>query len=363
MPFFNETALAIGDAEHRPVHYAASRKPTGRYPAFEARLDFHEDKAVQIRHWGEETDDKEFPIEPGALFDLNSRPDPYAVCNILIRRFALSLGESKEFTMCDWGTSEHGQGTLPSYRVRVEHQGKEAVTVPAGTFAANHLVLTQLTSADTWFKKRAGHVTDFWVLDNHVIVRILRHREPYELQLLDWEGGEDLPGMKERAEIQTGGQAADAPISALLPQQRDITFPEAAPTLEVHVAGDTPNMPKSSWQDTGLTLRGGDEVYVLAEGAVRPDTHYRPNLIYGPTGLCKTREDSGEALLPAVSLSALVSRVGDELLDDGRDDSGQGYFGPGFGGERFHGTYGAATPGQLQFAINDGFDGDNVGSF
>jgi hypothetical protein len=200
LSFFNETALAVGDANHRPVYYAASREPVGRYPAFEARLEFHEDRVVQIRHWGDEQDDKEFPIEPGALFDLNSRPDPYALVNILVRRFAIEPGQSKEFTMCDWGNGEHGQGTCPSYRVRVEHKGKEVVTVPAGTFEANHLMLTQLTSADTWFKKRAGHVTDFWVLDNTVVVRILRHREPYEIELLDWETPSDLPGLtKERA--------------------------------------------------------------------------------------------------------------------------------------------------------------------
>jgi len=203
LPFFRETALAVGDAGHRPVYYAASREAQGRYPAFEARLDFHESKAVQIRHWGDEHDDKEFPIEPGVLFDLNSRPDPYAVVNILVRRFALEPGQSKEFTMCDWGNSEHGQGTFPSYRVRVEHKGKETITVPAGTFEANHLVLTQLTSADTWFKKRAGHITEFWVLDNDVIVRILRHREPYEILLADYESPQPLPGLTDRATVES----------------------------------------------------------------------------------------------------------------------------------------------------------------
>ena len=41
---------------------------------------------------------------------------------------------------------------------RIGHVGKEPVEVPAGTFEANHLVLTQKSSADTWFKKRAGHL-------------------------------------------------------------------------------------------------------------------------------------------------------------------------------------------------------------
>ncbi len=198
LPFFNETALAVGDADHRPIYYAASREPMGRYPAFEARLEFHEDMAIQTRHWGDERDDgKESPIETGALFDLNSRPDPYAVANLLVRRFALQSGDGKEFTLCDWGNSTYGKGTFPSYRVRVEHKGKETITVPAGTFETNHLVLNQITSADTWFKKRAGHVTDFWVMDNGVIVRIVRHREPYEIELVEWETPETLPGLVE----------------------------------------------------------------------------------------------------------------------------------------------------------------------
>ncbi|HUW60916.1 MAG TPA: carboxypeptidase regulatory-like domain-containing protein [Candidatus Bathyarchaeia archaeon] len=209
LTFFNETALAVGDENHRPAHYAATRKASDRYPAFQARIDFHANKAVQIRHWGEETDDKEFPIDEGALFSLNSRPDPYAVINVLIRGFGLKAGEGKEFIMCDWGNGPHGQGTFPSYRVRVENKGKEEIVVPAGAFNTNHLVLTQLTSADTWFKKRAGHVTDLWVLDNHIVVRIVRHREPYEVELLDYDVPDRLPGQISR------GVPEGAPLEVL----------------------------------------------------------------------------------------------------------------------------------------------------
>lgn len=60
--------------------------------------------------------------------------------------------------------------------------------------AANHILHTQVTSGDTWYKKRAGHVTDFWVLDNGVIVRVVRHREPYELELLEYQGPKPAPG-------------------------------------------------------------------------------------------------------------------------------------------------------------------------
>jgi len=133
------------------------------------------------------------------VFDPNTRPDPYCAANILLRRFALEGGQVKEFEVFD--TDNSGQG-FAAYRVRLEHLGKKEVAVPAGRFAANHLRWTQLTSADTWFKKRAGHVTDFWVLDNGVIVRILRHREPYEVLLAEYNSAEPRPGLLDPAVAQ-----------------------------------------------------------------------------------------------------------------------------------------------------------------
>ncbi|HOX04575.1 MAG TPA: hypothetical protein P5555_20450 [Candidatus Paceibacterota bacterium] len=49
-------------------------------------------------------------------------------------------------------------------------------------------------SADTWFKKRAGHTTGFWVLDKGIIVRIRPNREPYEMALLGYTVPDKLPG-------------------------------------------------------------------------------------------------------------------------------------------------------------------------
>lgn len=111
------------------------------------------------------------------------------MANILLRAFALGERETKDFYVYDW--DNNGEGFV-NYTIRVRHAGREKVQVPAGTFEANHLVLTQMSSADTWFKKRAGDVTEFWVLDNHAIVRVLRHREPYEMTLLDYTVPEKL---------------------------------------------------------------------------------------------------------------------------------------------------------------------------
>ena len=128
---------------------------------------------------------------PGSVFDPNSRPDPYCAANLLLRFYGVPTGESKEFKAYDWDNTGKG---MADYTVRIENRGRETILVPAGTFEANHFLHTQVTSGDTWYKKRAGHVTDFWVLDNGVIVRVVRHREPYELELLEYQGPKPAPG-------------------------------------------------------------------------------------------------------------------------------------------------------------------------
>lgn len=182
------TNVAIGDRAHKIVHFMAMDQ------GYMQDLDIQDGKVLLTRR-GIREDKAGAPLDvpAGADFDPNSRPDIYVAANILLRRWNVPAGETHEFEAYDWDNAGEG---LVSYRLKVENKGKEAVQVPAGTFDANHLVLTQTTSADTWFKKRAGHVTDFWVLDSGVIVRILRHREPYELQLLEWSTPKDLPGEK-----------------------------------------------------------------------------------------------------------------------------------------------------------------------
>lgn len=166
-------------------------------------ITFEDGKAI-MKRWGipDRSGAITLEVPPGTVYDPNSRPDSYCAANILLRHYDVQPGDTKELKACDIDNSGDG---LVAYTIRIEHKGKEDVTVPAGTFEANHLVLTQTSSADTWFKKREGHITDFWVLDNGVIVRILRHREPYEMLLAKWEVPEDLPGLKERGTFNPPG--------------------------------------------------------------------------------------------------------------------------------------------------------------
>jgi hypothetical protein len=184
LPFSGTSELALGNRAQGLSSHRIGSEAAGEQRGYRVDLELTNGLARLTRRGiRQDCDGRELNTPDGEWFDPNARPDSYCAANILLRAFALREGETKEFPVYDWDNSGE---EFASYTIRVRHAGKEKVEVPAGTFDANHLVLTQVTSSDTWFKKRAGHVTDFWVLDNHVIVRVLRHREPYEMVLLDY---------------------------------------------------------------------------------------------------------------------------------------------------------------------------------
>ncbi len=195
VPFMGTTELVSGDKDNRPTELRIRGAAAGAKPGYGLDLEFRGGKATLSRRGvREDCDGKELAMPTGACFDPNSRPDSYCTANVLLRRFSpKEPGQAKESQACDWDNSGEA---LAGYTLKVELRGKEKVQVPAGTFEASHFVLTQTSSADTWFKKRAGHITDFWVLENGVIVRILRHREPYEMLLLDYDVPSRLPGLQ-----------------------------------------------------------------------------------------------------------------------------------------------------------------------
>lgn len=196
LPFMSQTDVTIGDKTGHIKEYRLSTAASGDRPEYSMTLEFQDGKVLLTRRGVREDKDRaELSIPPSAVFDPNSRPDPYCAAPIRLKQWPSAKGESKEFDSCDWDNTGE---LLVVYRVKVENAGKEEISVPAGKFEATHFVLTQVTNADTWFKKRAAQVTDYWTLDNGVIVRIVRHREPYELELLDWKAPTDLPGLKER---------------------------------------------------------------------------------------------------------------------------------------------------------------------
>jgi carboxyl-terminal processing protease len=191
LPFMRNVELASAEKDHSIVQHRIRAKNAAG-PVYGTDLRLSDGLALLTRRGlRDDCDHRELTVPKGARFDPNTRPDSYCVANLLLRALVLKPGESQEMRMFDWDSAGEG---LASYAVKIEHAGREKVEVPAGVFEANHLVLKQLTTATTWFGKRAGHLTDFWVLDNHIIVRVLRHREPYEMLLLDYSLPAQLPG-------------------------------------------------------------------------------------------------------------------------------------------------------------------------
>ncbi len=190
VPFMNSTEIAAADAAGRFRSHELLGQAGPDRPDVQVKLEFDDGKALLTRHGlRQDCDRKELKVPSGALFDPNTRPDAYCAANLLLRAFVAKQGQ--EWQVFDWDNS--GEGLVP-YMIGLTDAGPERVEVPAGVFNAKHYVLTQKTSADTWFKKRAGHTTDFWVLDNGVIVRLRRNREPYEMVLLDYTVPAKLPG-------------------------------------------------------------------------------------------------------------------------------------------------------------------------
>ena len=195
LPFMNGTEMVSGDKENRPEAFRSRQASKGEKPGYAIDLEFRDGKARLTRRGGRgDADGKELAVPADATFDPNSRPDSYCAANVLLRQFSSrKLGEAQKCRVYDWDNTGEA---FADYTIKVEFKGKQKVKVPAGTFEASHLVLTQTSSANTWFKKAAGQTTDFWVLENGVIVRILRQREPYELVLLDYDVPGKLPGLQ-----------------------------------------------------------------------------------------------------------------------------------------------------------------------
>jgi hypothetical protein len=195
LPFMDSVERVTGNASNQMVSFQVRTSPPGK-PAYAMDLETGGGKILMTRRGvRQDCDRKELTVPEGAFFDPNSRPDSYCAAILILRQFAPKTpGETNELRACDWDATGDA---LAGYSVRMECKGREKVQVPAGTFEAGHIVLTQTSTAETWFKKRAGHVTDFWVLDNGVVVRVLRHREPYEVVLLDYDLPAKLPGLQQ----------------------------------------------------------------------------------------------------------------------------------------------------------------------
>ncbi|MCC6796239.1 MAG: M48 family metalloprotease [Candidatus Hydrogenedentes bacterium] len=190
MPSMNTTNVAYASNERGIKRYENCFHGRDGRPAGTSALTISGDQVSVVYEGGEkdgQTESYSVPAKNG--YQPNSRPDPY-IAHMGVAMLERPLKDI-ELACFDWDNTGKGMAT---YDTKVEYKGKEDVTVPAGTFNAHHYVETQTSFGDTWFKKRPGHVTEYWLLDNGLMVRILRHREPYELLLASVEVPTELPG-------------------------------------------------------------------------------------------------------------------------------------------------------------------------
>jgi len=175
--------MLVVDGNGRPKEYVyrhESRGAFGRYTfapnqlVWERKLPQHED--AETFTWG---------VSEGALPDFNSRPDPYLIQHVLLRFYDPAIAGKQTFTVYD--IDQRGTG-INEYEIVVELVDEDGVTLPNGRFPAQHFVQVQRTVSNTWYKKRPGSTTDYWVDDDFNILRIYRHREPYEIILENHEG-------------------------------------------------------------------------------------------------------------------------------------------------------------------------------
>ena len=182
-----EYQLAIGK-EGLPERYqyaSESRDYSGEFQ-------FSEGQAVWERKMPQREDAETFDwrVSEGALPDLNSRPDPYLIQHVLLQSYDQGAGGEQRFTVYD--IDSRGTG-INEYEIALMLVDEDGVTLPNGRFKAKHFVQVQQTASYTWYKKGPGSRTEYWVDDDLNILRIFRHREPYEV-ILENYGAVPLPG-------------------------------------------------------------------------------------------------------------------------------------------------------------------------
>ncbi len=178
--------MLITDSKGRLVEYAYRRESHGAF----VRYVFGRGQLLWERKMPQREDVERFNWKVHGLPDLNSRPDPYLIQHVLLQSYDQDAGGEQRFTVYD--IDNQGTG-VSEYEIALTLVDEDGVTLPNGRFKARHFVQVQQTASDTWYKKGPGSRTEYWVDDEFNILRIYRHREPYEV-ILENYGAIPLPG-------------------------------------------------------------------------------------------------------------------------------------------------------------------------
>ena len=188
----NAIALTT-DKDGKPVQYTCISAS-----GFETWFTFSASNVVYAKKTtGQGDTETILPIEPGALPDFNSRPDPYLMEQVLVRAYDFDKKGKQILQVYD--IDDTGKG-ISNYALSLEWLDDGSVVLPNGRFKARHLVQVQQDSVPTWFKKRRGSQTDVWVDEDGTILRIYRHREPYEVILQNYANAQNRISETETAQ-------------------------------------------------------------------------------------------------------------------------------------------------------------------
>jgi hypothetical protein len=189
------TVQLVTGLDGKPVEY---RNTANGENGFDWRFHFATNAVVLTRKMpNAPVEETSFAIRTGSLPDLNSRPDPCLTPHLLVQAYDYSARGKQVFNVYDIDNTGKG---IAEYQVSLELAEDSSVLLPNGRFKARHLVLVQQTSAPTWYKKHRGSQTDIWTSEDGCILRIFRHREPYEIILQNHNKPEDLISASESAQ-------------------------------------------------------------------------------------------------------------------------------------------------------------------
>ncbi len=137
------------------------------------------------------TEQFDWEVKAGALPDFNSRPDPYLIQYVLLQAYDLKKRGEQTFAVYDIDAKGTG---INHYQITLDLVDEDGVLLPGGKCKARHFLQVQRTESNTWFKKVPGHKTEYWVDDNGILLRVYRHREPYEVILQTHGAAEPVAG-------------------------------------------------------------------------------------------------------------------------------------------------------------------------
>ncbi len=292
-------------------------------PAYQIQYEFKDGAALKIS----KTKVESFEVG-GLLYPQEAiNYDSFTAANIALRGLALKgMGDSRNISAFEIDVA---QKDLVTYTAKVEHKGKEVISLPVGTFNANHIEVTATSDPTTSSLKRAGQITQFWILDNGVILRILSSRNA-ETYLTEYVAPTRLEGTVED------------------PFMKSVSL---APNTLVKMDVPALSTENAAWITSGYSVNAGDKIAFRATGMTKAD----PAETVSPLDADGKEVDHGSMTVPFLGPNspggALIGKIAcidkpSEIFTIGKES-----------------VYEAKQSGVLFLAVNDqyGTSGNNSG--